>query len=28
VRGLVWPLEDLSAEAIQAALTGHAPRHA
>jgi hypothetical protein len=28
VRGLLWPLEDLSAEAIQAALTGHAPRHA
>jgi hypothetical protein len=27
VRGLLWPLEDLSAEAIQAALTGHAPRH-
>jgi hypothetical protein len=27
-RGLLWPLEDLSAEAIQAALTGHAPRHA
>ena len=28
VRGLLWPLEDLSAEAIQAALTGHASRHA
>jgi hypothetical protein len=28
VRGLLWPLEDLSAEAIQAALSGHAPRHA
>jgi hypothetical protein len=28
VRGLLWPLEDLSTEAIQAALTGHAPRHA
>jgi hypothetical protein len=27
VRGLMWPLEDLSGEAIQAALTGHAPRH-
>jgi hypothetical protein len=28
VRGLLWPLEDLSTEAFQAALTGHAPRHA
>jgi hypothetical protein len=28
VRGLLWPLEDLSAEAIQAALSGQAPRHA
>ena len=28
VRGLLWPLEDLSAEALQAALSGHAPRHA
>lgn len=27
-RGLLWPLEDLSAEAMQAALSGHAPRHA
>jgi hypothetical protein len=27
-RGLLWPLEDLSAEALQAALTGHAPKHA
>src|SRR5215212_11170436 len=27
-RGLLWPLEDLSSEAIQAALTGHAARHA
>ena len=27
-RGLLWPLEDLSADALQAALTGHAPRHA
>jgi hypothetical protein len=27
-RGLLWPLEDLSAEAIQAALTGRSPRHA
>ena len=27
-RGLLYPLEDLSAEAIQAALTGRAPRHA
>jgi hypothetical protein len=27
-RGVLWPLEDLSTEAIQAALTGHAPRHA
>lgn len=27
-RGLLWPLEDLSAEAIQAALTGRAHRHA
>ena len=28
VRGLLWPLEDLSTEAIQAALSSHAPRHA
>ena len=28
VRGLLWPLEDLSAEAIQAALSAHSPRHA
>jgi hypothetical protein len=28
VRGLLWPLEDLSADAMQAALSGHAPRHA
>jgi hypothetical protein len=28
VRGLLWPLEDLSAEAMQAALSGEAPRHA
>jgi hypothetical protein len=28
VRSLLWPLEDLSAEALQAALTGHAPKHA
>ena len=28
VRGLLWPLEDLSAEAIQAALTRRSPRHA
>jgi hypothetical protein len=28
VRSLLWPLEDLSGEAMQAALTGHAPRHA
>ena len=27
-RGLLWPLEDLSADALQAALTGHAPKHA
>jgi hypothetical protein len=27
-RALLWPLEDLAAEAIQAALTGRAPRHA
>ena len=27
-RGLQWPLEDLSAEAIQAALDGHASRQA
>jgi hypothetical protein len=27
-RGLLWPLEDLSADALQAALTGRAPRHA
>jgi hypothetical protein len=27
-RSLLWPLEELSAEAIQAALSGHAPRHA
>jgi hypothetical protein len=27
-RGLLWPLEDLSADTIQAALTGRAPRHA
>jgi hypothetical protein len=28
VRGLLWPLEELSAEAMQAALSGRAPRHA
>jgi len=28
VRGLLWPLEDLSAEAMQAALSDKAPRHA
>ena len=28
VRGLLWPLEDLSAEAMQAALSADAPRHA
>jgi hypothetical protein len=28
VRGLLWPLEELSAEAMQAALSAHAPRHA
>ena len=28
VRGLLWPLEDLSAEAIQAALSAGTPRHA
>jgi hypothetical protein len=28
VRGLLWPLEDLSAEAIQAALSADTPRHA
>lgn len=28
VRGLLWPLEDLSADAMQAALSGHTPRHA
>jgi len=28
VRGLLWPLEDLSAEAMQAALSDEAPRHA
>jgi hypothetical protein len=28
VRGLLWPLEDLAAEAMQAALSGEAPRHA
>src|SRR5215213_1095912 len=27
-RGLLWPLEELSADAMQAALSGHAPRHA
>jgi hypothetical protein len=27
-RGLLWPLEELSAEAMQAALSGRAPRHA
>jgi hypothetical protein len=27
-RGMLWPLEDLSAEAIQAALIGRAPKHA
>ena len=27
-RGLLWPVEDLSAEALQAALTGEAHRHA
>ena len=27
-RGLLWPLDDLAAEAMQAALSGHAPRHA
>ena len=28
VRGLLWPLEDLAAETMQAALSGEAPRHA
>jgi hypothetical protein len=28
VRGLLWSLEELSADAMQAALSGHAPRHA
>jgi hypothetical protein len=28
VRGRLWPLEDLSGDAMQAALSGHAPRHA
>lgn len=28
VRGLLWPLEDLAAEAMQAALSDEAPRHA
>jgi hypothetical protein len=28
VRGLLWPLEDLAAEAMQAALSGEAHRHA
>src|SRR4051812_46560645 len=28
VRSLLWPLEDLSAEAMQAALSSHASRHA
>jgi hypothetical protein len=28
VRSLLWPLEELSADAMQAALSGHAPRHA
>lgn len=28
VRSLLWPLEDLSAEAMQAALSAHEPRHA
>jgi hypothetical protein len=28
VRGLLWPLEDLAAEGMQAALSGEAPRHA
>jgi len=28
VRGLLWPLDDLAAEAMQAALSGEAPRHA
>ncbi len=27
-RGLLWPLDDLAAETMQAALSGHAPRHA
>ena len=27
-RGLLWPLEDLAAEAMQAALSDEAPRHA
>jgi hypothetical protein len=27
-RGLLWPLDELAAEAMQAALSGHAPRHA
>ena len=27
VRGLLWPLEDLAAEAMQAALSDEAPRH-
>jgi hypothetical protein len=28
VRGLLWPLDDLAAEAMQAALSGRAPKHA
>jgi hypothetical protein len=28
VRGLLWPLEDLAAEAMQAALSQPSPRHA
>jgi hypothetical protein len=28
VRTLLWPLEDLAAEAMQAALSQPAPRHA
>src|SRR5919109_908150 len=28
VRGLLWPLEDLAAEAMRSALSGRAPRHA
>jgi hypothetical protein len=28
VRSLLWPLEDLCADALRAALTGHAPRPA